>query len=226
MQVAGKTLFKGFNPEIIGQKPRPPWDTRIWFKMKFHLCVTRSGAEGDDRRFGLVSSRPSLLVLKNCNRSHKYFNAIQAISQENADVSTSSFEDFVVSSNTYQDGHVKVKIMVDGTKTQAIFDTVFAKLVDAAQPIPGFRRVKGGKTPDIPKDILLQILGPSKVNFQSIKKIINSTVREFVEKEDLKVTKSLRVEQSFEELEAMFIPGKEFGFDAVIQLQETCPTKS
>ncbi|KAH7663904.1 hypothetical protein IHE45_14G086600 [Dioscorea alata] len=192
MQVAGKTLFKGFNPEIIGQKPRPPWDTRIWFKMKFHLCVTRSGAEGDDRRFGLVSSRPSLLVLKNCNRSHKYFNAIQAISQENADVSTSSFEDFVVSSNTYQDGHVKVKIMVDGTKTQAIFDTVFAKLVDAAQPIPGFRRVKGGKTPD----------------------------------EDLKVTKSLRVEQSFEELEAMFIPGKEFGFDAVIQLQETCPTKS
>ncbi|KAH7663903.1 Trigger factor ribosome-binding bacterial domain-containing protein [Dioscorea alata] len=215
MQVAGKTLFKGFNPEIIGQKPRPPWDTRIWFKMKFHLCVTRSGAEGDDRRFGLVSSRPSLLVLKNCNRSHKYFNAIQAISQ-----------DFVVSSNTYQDGHVKVKIMVDGTKTQAIFDTVFAKLVDAAQPIPGFRRVKGGKTPDIPKDILLQILGPSKVNFQSIKKIINSTVREFVEKEDLKVTKSLRVEQSFEELEAMFIPGKEFGFDAVIQLQETCPTKS
>lgn len=29
-------------------------------------------------------------------------------------------------------------------ETQAIFNTVFTKLVDAAQPIPGFRRVKGG----------------------------------------------------------------------------------
>ncbi|KAM0947195.1 putative trigger factor [Dioscorea sansibarensis] len=209
--------------QIIGQKHRSPWDSRIWFKMKFHLCMTRC-AEENPRRFGSVSSPPAFLVLKNCERGHKYFNAVQAISQENAAVSTSSFEDFVVSSNTCQDGHVKVRIDVAGTKTQAIFDTVFTKLVDAAQPIPGFRRVKGGKTPDIPKNILLQILGPSKVNFQSIKNIINSTVAEFVEKEGLMVTNDLRVEQSFEELEAIFTPGKEFSFNAVIQLKETRTT--
>lgn len=38
-----------------------------------------------------------------------------------------------------------MKICVSGEKTQQIFDKVFSKLVDAAQPIPGFRRVKGGK---------------------------------------------------------------------------------
>ncbi|KAJ8750311.1 hypothetical protein K2173_014226 [Erythroxylum novogranatense] len=35
-----------------------------------------------------------------------------------------------------------------GTKTRAIFNDVFDKMVAAAQPIPGFRRVKGEKTPD------------------------------------------------------------------------------
>lgn len=39
--------------------------------------------------------------------------------------------------------------------------------------------------------------------------------------EGLKVSKDLRVEQSYEELEEMFVPGKEFGFDATIQLRET-----
>lgn len=34
----------------------------------------------------------------------------------------------------------------------------------------------------IPRDILLQILGPSKVNNQAIKKIINIAVSEIVEK--------------------------------------------
>lgn len=35
---------------------------------------------------------------------------------------------------------------VFGTRTQAVFDEVFSKMVADAQPIPGFRRVKGGKT--------------------------------------------------------------------------------
>lgn len=128
----------------------------------------------------------------------------------------SPLKGFTVSAKTSRDGEIKMKVDVTGAKTQVIFDDVFSKLVDDAQPIPGFRRVKGGKTPDIPKDILLHILGPSKVNMQSIKKIINSTVAEYVHKKGLKVTKELRVEQSFEELEAAFVPGKEFSFAATI----------
>uniref|UniRef100_A0A6N2M4U2 peptidylprolyl isomerase n=1 Tax=Salix viminalis TaxID=40686 RepID=A0A6N2M4U2_SALVM len=78
-----------------------------------------------------------------------------------------------------------------------------------------------GKTPDIPRDILLEVLGPSKVYKEVIKKVINSTVSEYVDKEGLKVIKDLRVEQSFEDLEDAFEPDEKFSFDAVIQLQQT-----
>lgn len=39
---------------------------------------------------------------------------------------------------------LQVRVDASGAKTQAIFDDVFSKLVEAAQPIPGFQRAKGG----------------------------------------------------------------------------------
>ena len=44
----------------------------------------------------------------------------------------------------------------------------------------------------------------------------------FVEnlQEGMKVSKDLKVEQSFEDLEDAFEPDEEFRFDAVVQLQE------
>ncbi|KAL5711663.1 hypothetical protein ACHQM5_013924 [Ranunculus cassubicifolius] len=113
-----------------------------------------------------------------------------------------------------------MKFEVSGVKAESIFDDVFSKMVAAAQPIPGFRRVKGGKTPNIPKDVLIQVLGPSKVYKQVITKVINSTVAEYVEREKLNVTKDLKVEQSYEELEAAFEPGEKFSFDVTIQLRK------
>lgn len=38
----------------------------------------------------------------------------------------------------------QIRVEVSGAKTRAIFNDVFDKMVAAAQPIPGFRRVKGG----------------------------------------------------------------------------------
>ncbi|WOG86920.1 hypothetical protein DCAR_0206139 [Daucus carota subsp. sativus] len=112
-------------------------------------------------------------------------------------------------------------VEVCGAKTQEIFNEVFTKMVAAAQPIPGFRRVKGGKTPDIPRDILLEVLGPSKVYKEVIKKVINSAISEYVKKERLIVGKNVRVEQSFDDLEAIFEPGDSFQFDAVVQCQQS-----
>ncbi|CAK7322522.1 unnamed protein product [Dovyalis caffra] len=67
---------------------------------------------------------------------------------------------------------------------------------------------------EIPRDILLEVLGPSKVYKEVIKKVINSTVAEYVDKEGLKVSKDLRVEQSFEDLEDAFEPDEKFSFNA------------
>ncbi|XP_020262847.1 uncharacterized protein LOC109838834, partial [Asparagus officinalis] len=134
--------------------------------------------------------------------------------------SKSQSKDFTVFALTHEDRDIKVRVDASGSKTQAIFDDVFSKLVEAAQPIPGFKRLKGGNTPVSLKISSLTFLDRPKLIKHSIKKIINSTTAECVAKEGLKVSKDLRVEQSYEELEQIFVPGKEFGFDAAIQLQE------
>lgn len=41
--------------------------------------------------------------------------------------------------------YTQLRIEVSGATTQTIFDEVFDKIVEEAQPIPGFRRVKGGE---------------------------------------------------------------------------------
>lgn len=153
---------------------------------------------------------------------HTAFAATCALSPELVDVAADapSMEGTSVDCTTTEDRKIKMKVEVSGAKSEAIFEDVFSKMVSAAQPIPGFRRVKGGKTPNIPRNILIEILGPTKVYKQVIKKIINSTVAEYVEKEQLRVSKDLRVEQSYEELEAAFEPGEAFSFNVTIQLEK------
>ncbi|KAH7547577.1 hypothetical protein FEM48_Zijuj01G0324600 [Ziziphus jujuba var. spinosa] len=144
--------------------------------------------------------------------------AVLSGAKDAVEISPSEFENFsVTAESTNESGEIKLSIEVSGTTTQTIFDEVFDKMVEEAQPIPGFRRVKGG---EIPKNILLEVLGPSNVFKKVIERVINSTIAEYVEKGDLKVSKDLRVEQSFEDLEAMFEAGEEFSFSAVLRLQE------
>lgn len=163
-------------------------------------------------------------------KNHKSVPAISAVSSgaktkslpDLEDIGSSSqFEDFSVNITSRDNPReLKVRMKVSGDKTRAIFDDVFSKMVADAQPIPGFRRVKGGKTPNIPEAILLEILGPSKVYKKVIKKVINSTIANYIEKEGLSVGKDLKVEQCYEDLRATFEPGEEFSYDAVVQLQQ------
>ncbi|CAN1187252.1 Trigger factor [Linum perenne] len=143
-----------------------------------------------------------------------------ALVSEDVGLSSAQFPDFqVVSSSTKDSTVLKLSVEVSGTKTKAIFDDVFERMVEAAQPIPGFRRVKGGKTPNIPKDILMEILGASRVYKQVIEKVINCSVAEYVEKQGLKVSKDVKVEQCFEALEDAFNPGEKFNFEALLRIQ-------
>ncbi|KAL6601274.1 hypothetical protein ACP70R_044494 [Stipagrostis hirtigluma subsp. patula] len=133
----------------------------------------------------------------------------------NPSQSSVSFKDFCVSVYAQEDSAIKIRVNVAGTLTDSTFDKVFTKSVAAAQPLPGFRRMKG----DIPKEVALHLIGPSKVKKETIKRIINSTVAEYIQKEGLNASKNLKVQQSYEELEAAFEPGKEFCFDAAVHLQ-------
>ncbi|CAL5201117.1 unnamed protein product [Lathyrus oleraceus] len=172
----------------------------IRYKQRVDNFVSRSL---NSRHFGLLLKHrhDGVRILKREQRNWLPTAAVLS----DARISSTRFEDFSVSTADTNDvGELKISIEVSGNKTQRIFDDVFQNMVEAAQPIPGFRRVKGGKTPGIPKDILLEVLGPSNVFKQVIKEIINSTVAEYVEKESLKVNSDMRVEQSFEDLETTF----------------------
>ncbi|PON77683.1 Trigger factor, ribosome-binding, bacterial [Parasponia andersonii] len=243
MEIAVKNLFMGLDPKIVS-------DSHQTVNAIFPNLTC-------SRRRRILCASTHQLVLANFaghlykGSSHKCFPSISAVLSGAKDVEVSSpqFEDFSVatSSGNTEPGELKISIEVSGTKTRTIFDQVFDKMVDQAQPIPGFRRVKGATYPDlcgelsentmhkfrgvsqgtkapghplIPKGVLLEILGPSRVFKQVIKKVINSTVAEYIEKEGLKVSKDLRIEQSFEDLESTFEAGEQFNFDAVLQLQE------
>ncbi|XP_020087763.1 uncharacterized protein LOC109709834 isoform X2 [Ananas comosus] len=170
MELAVRTLFN-LNPKIVSEGRRLDLHNQVLFSHRPWSFVNLSTfvEEGSKR-----------------HSSCKIFSTTQVVSpvlnSENPDASVSHYEDFSVAVNARDEKEMKIRVTVSSSKTQFIFDDVFSKLVAAAQPIPGFRRVKGGKTPDIPKDILLHIIGPSKVNRQTIEKIVNCTVAEFVEK--------------------------------------------
>ncbi|PKA59294.1 hypothetical protein AXF42_Ash001388 [Apostasia shenzhenica] len=200
--IAVKTFFVNWNAVLTTQRQNFEFSTSVLLPQRKHLaiCITNDSQQ-------------------NFPSSYRSFPAFCVASQqgvENVDMAT-NFKDFRVTAYVDRESEIKVRVDVSGARTQQVFDDVFSKLIDAAQPIPGFKRVKGGKTPDIPKDVLLQIIGASKVNKETILKIINSTVAEYVAKEGLKVTRDLRVEQSYDEIEDSFIPGREFCFEAIIQ---------
>ncbi|XP_038876224.1 trigger factor isoform X2 [Benincasa hispida] len=207
MQIAATNFFLTTNPKVIYHK-----QTADYFTPKV-TCINVSFPS----QMGYGSRKFSL------SKNNRYLPAACAVLSEDVSVSSSQFEDFSVTNatNTTENKELKIRVEVSGAKTRAIFNNVFDKMVAEAQPIPGFRRVKGGKTPNIPRDILLEILGPSKVYKQVIEEVINSTVAAYVEKEALKVGKDLRIEQSYEDLEDQFEPDEKFFFDAIIQLKES-----
>ncbi|XP_022733969.1 uncharacterized protein LOC111287590 isoform X2 [Durio zibethinus] len=168
MEIAVKSLWLRLNPKIISYKHVED----VFFP---NLSCKRA----------CFPPRIRYRALKSQGRErHVCLYTTHAVSSDVEDVGVSlQFEDFIVTATgTKKSRELKIRVEVSGAKTRAIFNDVFDKMVAAAQPIPGFRRVKGGKTPNIPRDILLEVLGASKVYEQVITKVINSTVAEYVEK--------------------------------------------
>uniref|UniRef100_A0A2N9IWJ6 peptidylprolyl isomerase n=1 Tax=Fagus sylvatica TaxID=28930 RepID=A0A2N9IWJ6_FAGSY len=125
-----------------------------------------------------------------------------------------------------QEYHPAVCAVISGAEDVGVSSSQFDDFSVAATSTCKARELKHSQSrafeeqKEIPKDILLEILGPSKVYEGVIKEVINSTIAEYVEKEGLKISKDLSVEQSFEDLEATFEAGQKFSFDVVLQLQE------
>lgn len=114
----------------------------------------------------------------------------------------------------------KIQLRVDltGDQTQKVFDRILTNLGRTAPPVPGFRMQKGGKSSKIPKDFLVQMLGEERVTKFSIQEILNSTMADYVKKENLDVKdRKISTTQTQEQLKKSFKPGNEFGFNVIIE---------
>ncbi|KAG8492976.1 hypothetical protein CXB51_012648 [Gossypium anomalum] len=140
---------------------------------------------------------------------------------------------------------IQLRVDVTGIETQKVFNKVLTDLARQAPPIPGFRREKGGKTTKVrgflplhffrfliwpcflssclvPREFLLQILGEERVTKFVVQEIVTSTVADYVKEENLNVKdKKVSTSQSAEELKVSFTPGKDFWFNAVVELEES-----
>ncbi|EOY04712.1 Transport, ribosome-binding, bacterial-like protein isoform 3 [Theobroma cacao] len=134
MEIAVKTLSLSLNPKIISYKqvedvfiPNLSCNRACFPPQKRYRALKYQGRE-----------------------RHVHLLTVHAVSSDLEDVGVSSqFEDFnVTTASINENRELKISVEISGAKTRAIFDDVFDKMVAAAQPIPGFRRVKGGKTPN------------------------------------------------------------------------------
>uniref|UniRef100_A0A0D3H8X0 Trigger factor ribosome-binding bacterial domain-containing protein n=1 Tax=Oryza barthii TaxID=65489 RepID=A0A0D3H8X0_9ORYZ len=97
-----------------------------------------------------LSPACSVMFNKQCSYriTRKACSVLGAVSPiqctETSTESLVSFKDFLVSVQTEEDGLIKLRVTVADTMTESIFEKVFSKNVAAAQPLPGFRRMKGG----------------------------------------------------------------------------------
>ncbi|KAF6137259.1 hypothetical protein GIB67_036296 [Kingdonia uniflora] len=112
-----------------------------------------------------------------------------------------------------------VRVDLTGKETQKVFDDVLTNLARTSPPIPGFRRSKGGKTSNVPKDFLLRAIGENRVINFVMHEIVSTTMSDFVKKENLTAKKEFKTVQSAEELESAFEAGKEFGFNATLEIE-------
>ncbi|PPR92632.1 hypothetical protein GOBAR_AA28038 [Gossypium barbadense] len=115
---------------------------------------------------------------------------------------------------------IQLRVDVTGIETQKVFNKVLTDLARQAPPIPGFRREKGGN--QVPREFLLQILGEERVTKFVVQEIVTSTVADYVKEENLNIKdKKVSTSQSAEELKVSFTPGKDFWFNAVLELEES-----
>ncbi|KAH0988533.1 hypothetical protein GBA52_000016 [Prunus armeniaca] len=114
-----------------------------------------------------------------------------------------------------EDNKIQVRVDLTGDDTEKVFDKVLTNLARTAPPVPGFRRQKGGNT----LIFLLDILGKERVTKFVIQEIISSTMGDY---ENLNVKENkINTTQTAEELKLLFKPGTEFGFNAILELEDS-----
>ncbi|KAK9932227.1 hypothetical protein M0R45_019473 [Rubus argutus] len=177
-------------------------------------------------KIGLCSTRPNLSTRMGeiglARLSRPIYAAGSGLQASVAEENVIRLKTAKIVVESQDENSIQVRVDVTGDETQKVFDQVLTNLARTAPPVPGFRRQKGGKTSKVPKSFLLDILGKERVTKFVIQEIVSSSMADYVKKENLSVKENkINTTQTAEELKELFSPGNEFGFNAIVELENS-----
>ncbi|XP_027355732.1 uncharacterized protein LOC113865410 isoform X3 [Abrus precatorius] len=169
------------------------------------------------RSLGILSS-PTETTLRHLNTPISALNSgLEASITDSSEISAALTNAKVVV-ESQDENKIQLRVDLTGDQTQRVFDKILINLGRTAPPVPGFRMQKGGKSSKIPNSFLIEMLGEERVTKFVIQEILNSTMADYARNENLDVKeRKISTTQTAEELKKLFTPGNEFGFNVIIE---------
>lgn len=109
------------------------------------------------------------------------------------------------------ESQVGLEIEIPSEMSQKTYDKVLGQLMRSAN-IPGFRRGK------VPRHILIQRLGSTRVSASVIEELIQSGIEQAIKQEEVDAIGNYQLKSSFEDLMQQFKPGQPLTFSATVDV--------
>lgn len=106
---------------------------------------------------------------------------------------------------------IGLEIEIPAELSKKTYEKVIQELARTAN-IPGFRKGK------VPRPILLQRLGQSRVKATALEELIQKSLQQALEQESIKAVGNFELRSSFEELVSQFQPGEPLTFSAAVDI--------
>ena len=106
---------------------------------------------------------------------------------------------------------IGLEIEISAEASKKAYESVVRELSRTTN-LPGFRKGK------IPRKILIQRLGPTRIKAAALENVIQSSLEEAMEQESIQVLGNQELRSSFEELLAQFKPGEPISFSVSVDV--------
>ncbi|NEO34009.1 MAG: trigger factor [Symploca sp. SIO3C6] len=104
---------------------------------------------------------------------------------------------------------IGLEIEIPAETTKKVYERIVQNFSRSAN-IPGFRKGK------VPRQILLQRLGPQRIKAAAIEDLVQDSLKQVIEQEAIKVLGNYQLKSSYEELINQFQPGEPLTFSASV----------
>lgn len=109
------------------------------------------------------------------------------------------------------DSQIALEIEIAGEETKKAYEKVVKDLTRSAN-IPGFRKGK------VPRQVLVQRFGKERLKAAAIEELLQPSINEAIEQEEIDALGNYQLRSSFEELTQQYQPGEPFTFSASVDV--------